>query len=181
MDDYIINRWDENTICSVGFGEWMFENSFNLWKDVIGLSKAVSLLDNWRCMLLARDDSVKSMVKDYNPIIYTSLHTDLFNEYISKCTFLCTACSKNSVYMYDRLCGTLAIAISNCIPLIIDANLLKLYNIPPTACFVYDIDTFNLSMIQNISFETYRYMSLAMKQYRDTVFELQRQNWRLLQ
>ena len=164
-------------IISVGFQKVM-QNE----KDPESFCKSViSLGNNWKSIILARDNYLDNILNKYNIRIYHSLPTNELCSIVNTCSYLCTACSKNSVYRYDRLCGTIVIAISFCIPLIIDYELANLYKIPSEACILYDINTFNLEKIHNQTLQSYIKMSNAMKKYRDTIFHSQIKKWRLLQ
>ena len=170
-------RWMNKKIISVGFQKVM-QNE----KDPESFCKSViSLGNNWKSIILARDNYLDNILNKYNIRIYHSLPTNELCSIVNTCSYLCTACSKNSVYRYDRLCGTIVIAISFCIPLIIDYELANLYKIPSEACILYDINTFNLEKIHNQTLQSYIKMSNAMKKYRDTIFHSQIKKWRLLQ
>ena len=108
-----------------------------------------------------------------------NLPTQTFSEKISKCTYLCTACPTRSTYRVDRLCGTIVLAISHGIPLIIDLHLANLYNIPKETSIFYDPKTFDLSMLNTQTEQSYLKMTEAMQKFKEKCFGDQKEQWQL--
>ena len=133
----------------------------------------------WSSLIIARDTSLDQSLKEHGATIHHNLPTQTFSEKISKCTYLCTACPTRSTYRVDRLCGTIVLAISHGIPLIIDRHLANLYNIPKETSIFYDPKTFDLSMLNTQTEQSYLKMTEAMKKFKEKCFGDQKEQWQL--